>query len=51
MPKGSRPPIRLSVSFDSGATTYRFGAGLEEAETRWIVDEVTRRYPIADAVG
>jgi hypothetical protein len=48
-PRNSRPPLKPCVSFDYGAKTYRFGSGLEEAETRWIVDEITRRYPIAEA--
>jgi hypothetical protein len=48
-PRNSRAPLKPCVAFDYGAKTYRFGSGLEEAETRWIVDEITRRYPIAEA--
>jgi hypothetical protein len=33
------------IAFDYGAKTYRFGSGLDEAEAKMIVFEITTRYP------
>lgn len=34
-----------TVAFDYGARTYRFGAGLDEAEAQLIVDALRERWP------
>lgn len=34
------------VAFDYGAKTYRLGAGLDEAEAKFVVRKITDRYPI-----
>lgn len=36
------------IAFDYGARTYRFGAGLDEAETKQVVTAITQRFNIAD---
>lgn len=33
------------IAFDYGAKTYRFGSGLDEAEAKMILAEITQRYP------
>jgi hypothetical protein len=35
------------VAFDYGAKTYRFGAGLDEAEAKLVAGKITERYSIA----
>lgn len=37
------------ISFDCGARTYRFGAGLDEAEAKQIVVAITQRYRIPES--
>jgi hypothetical protein len=36
------------IVFDYGAKTIRFGAGLDEAETKQVVTAITQRFNIAD---
>ncbi len=33
------------ITFDYGAKTFRFGSGLDEAEAKMILSEITQRYP------
>jgi len=33
------------IAFDYGAKTYRFGAGIDEAEAKQIVKQILERYP------
>jgi len=33
------------IAFDYGAKTYRFGAGVDEAEAKQIVKQIVDRYP------
>lgn len=33
------------IAFDYGAKTYRFGSGLDEAEAKMILSEITQRHP------
>jgi hypothetical protein len=35
------------IAFDYGAKTYRLGAGLDEAEAKFVVRKITDRYSIA----
>jgi hypothetical protein len=35
-----------SIAFDYGARTYRFGAGLDEAEAKQVAEMIKQRYPI-----
>jgi hypothetical protein len=34
-----------TIAFDYGAKTYRFGAGVDEAEAQAIVDTLRERWP------
>jgi tetrahydromethanopterin S-methyltransferase subunit E len=36
------------IAFDYGARTYRFGAGLDEAEAKQIVTAIKQRYRIPE---
>jgi hypothetical protein len=35
-----------AIAFDYGAKTYRFGSGLDEAEAKHLVKQITQRFPI-----
>ncbi len=37
------------IAFDYGARTHRFGAGLDEAETKQVITAVTQRYRIQES--
>jgi hypothetical protein len=37
------------IAFDYGARTYRFGAGLDEAEAKQVVTAIKQRYRIQDS--
>ena len=37
------------IAFDYGARTYRFGAGLDEAETKQIITAIKKRYRISES--
>lgn len=39
------------IVFDYGARTYRFGAGLDEAEAKQVVAAIKRRYRISESTG
>jgi hypothetical protein len=34
-----------AVAFDYGAATFRFGAGIDEAEAKQIVAEIQQKFP------
>jgi hypothetical protein len=33
------------IAFDYGAQTFRFGAGVDEAEAKHILEKITARFP------
>ena len=37
------------IAFEYGARTYRFGAGLDEAETKQVVTAIKKRYRIQES--
>lgn len=38
-------PAPGSIAFDYGARTYRFGQALDEAEAKWIVEAIKKKFP------
>lgn len=41
----AHPGMQGAIAFDYGARTYRFGAEMDEAEARMIVNDILQRYP------
>ena len=40
-----QPPKERHTVQDDGAQTFRFGAGVDEAEAKHILEKITARFP------